>query len=120
MAKTFIKERIIQVERQEKPQKGFYDPLPKANVKTMSDMQKTVIVKAKSVVMNGEVMYLCLFAVNSLRMELLERVLSYKNAPAPLSIFNEDGSLIACVKSDFMRKLESMCETKVTTIETTD
>ena len=87
MAKTFIKERFIQVERQEKPQKSFYNPLPKANVKkTMADMQKTVIVKAKSVVMNGEVMYLCFFAVDSLKMVALERVLSSKNAPAHLSI----------------------------------
>ena len=116
----FMKERFIKVERQEKPQKSFYDPLPKANVKSMADMQKPVIVKAKSVVMNGEVMYLCLFAVKSLKMVQLERVLSSENAPAPLSIFNEDGSLIACVKSDFMHKLESMCETEVTTMYTTN
>ena len=44
-AKTFMQERFIKVERQEKPQKSFYDPLPKSNVKTMADMQKTVIVK---------------------------------------------------------------------------
>ena len=77
-----MKGRFIKVERQEKPQKSFYEPLPKANVKSMADMQKTVIVKAKSVVMNGEVMYLCLFAVKSLKMVQLERVLSSENAPA--------------------------------------
>ena len=54
MVKRFMKERYKKVERQEKPQKCFYDPLPKANVKTMADMQKTVIVKTKSVAMNGE------------------------------------------------------------------
>ena len=64
-------------------------------------------------------MYLCLFVVNS-KMVQLERVLSSENAPAPLSIFNEDGLLIVCVKSDFMHKFESMCETKVPTMETTD
>ena len=42
MVKTFMKERVIKVERQEK---SFYDPLPKANAKTMADMQKTVNVK---------------------------------------------------------------------------
>ena len=52
----------------------------------MADMQKTLIVKAKSAAINGEVMYLCLLAVNSLRMEPLERVLFSKNAPAPLTI----------------------------------
>ena len=62
MQKLFMKERLIKVERQEKPQKSFHDPLPKANVKSMADMKKTVIVKAKSVVMNGEVtMYVFVF-----------------------------------------------------------
>ena len=51
--KTFMKEGFIKVERQKKPQKSFYDPLPKANVKTMADMQKTDV-KTKSVAMNGE------------------------------------------------------------------
>ena len=56
MTKTFIKEKFIKIERQEKPQKCVYDPLPKVNVKTQADMQKTVIVKTKSAAMNGEVM----------------------------------------------------------------
>ena len=54
MVKPYMKDRFKKVERQEKPQKSFYDPLPKTNVKTMADMQKTVIVKNKSVAMNGE------------------------------------------------------------------
>ena len=37
-----------------------------------------------------------------------------------LSTFNEAGSLKVCVKFDFLHKLESMCETKVTTMEMTD
>ena len=49
----------------------------------------------------------------------LERVLSSENTPAPLSMFNEDGSLIACVKSDFLHNFERMCETEVTKMETT-
>ena len=57
MAKTSMKERFIKIEGQEKPLKRFYDPLPKANVKTMADMQKAVEVKTKSVVMYREVMY---------------------------------------------------------------
>ena len=56
-AKLFMKERFIKIEGQGKPVKSVNDPLPKANVKTMADMQKAVKVKTKSVVMNGEVMY---------------------------------------------------------------
>ena len=62
MAKMFMKERFLKVERQEKPQKSFYYPLPKANVKSMGDMLKTVTVKAKSEVMKwGSVviMFVC-------------------------------------------------------------
>ena len=46
--------------------------------------------------------------------------MSFENAPAPFNIFNEDASLIACVKYDFKHKLENMCETKVATMEMTD
>ena len=120
MAETFMQEGFIKVERQETHQKSFYDPLPKGNVKTMADMQKTFIVKAKSIAMNGEVMYLCLFAIYSVKVAPLERVLSSENAPALLTIFNENSSLIVCVKSDFIHNFESMYETKVTTMETTD
>ena len=67
MAKTFMQERFIKVERQETPQKCFYDPLPKGNVKAMTYTQKTVIVKAKRIVMNSDVTYLCLFAIYSLK-----------------------------------------------------
>ena len=83
MAKTLMKERFIKVEGQEKPRKSFYDPLPKPNVKTMADMQKTVKVKTKSVVMNGEVMYLRLLAVNSFKKVPSEKVLSVENAQTP-------------------------------------
>ena len=120
MAHSFMKERFIKLGGQNKPQKSFYDPLPKANIKTMADMQKTVKVKAKNVVMNGEVMYLRLLAVNSFKKVPLERVLSFENAPVPLSIINDDGSMTTCVKSDFMHKLEGMYEDKVTSIGSTD
>ena len=61
----------------------FLQSIPKANVKTMPDIQKTVILKAKGIAMNGEEMYFCLFAINSLNMVPLERILSSENATTP-------------------------------------
>ena len=58
--------------------------IPKANVKTMTNMQKTVKVMSKTVVMNGEVMYLRLLAVKSFKKVRLQRVLSFENAPLSL------------------------------------
>ena len=120
MANSFMKERFMKLDGQEKPQKSFYNPLPKANVKTMTNMQKTVKFMSKTVVMNGEVMYLSLLAVKSFKKIRLQRVLSFENAPEPLSIFNEERSFVSCVKSNFMHKLETMYDGKVTSIASTD
>ena len=48
------------------PLKSYYDPLPKSDIKVMTEMQKTVRIQFNSVTINGEVMYLRLFALNSL------------------------------------------------------
>ena len=53
-----------------------------------------------------EVTYLRLMAVNSLKNVPLQRVLAFENTPVPVSLFNEDGTLVTCKKSDFMHKLE--------------
>ena len=45
--------------------KSYYDPLPKSDIKLMAEMQKTFCIQFKSVTINGEVMYLRLFAMNS-------------------------------------------------------
>ena len=42
--------------------KIFYEPLPRCQTKTMSPVNKIVKVKLKEVIMDGEVMYLCLLA----------------------------------------------------------
>ena len=47
------------------PLKSYYDPLPKSDIKVMTEMQKTVRIQFNSVTFNGEVMYLRLFAMNS-------------------------------------------------------
>ena len=50
--KSFMKEGFIKLVGQDKPQKMFYDPQQKANIKTLADMPKTVNFSDSSVVMN--------------------------------------------------------------------
>lgn len=120
-AKSFVKERLVKEEDQEKPNKSLYDALPRSNVKTMTDMKKSVKVKAKNVSMNGEVMYLRLLAVNALKKVPLKRVMSFENAPVPLSMFTDTGSMVSCAKSQFMHKLEEMIPgDKITAIASCD
>ena len=107
MALNFVQDRLIP-EQGGKPRKSLYDPIPRSNVKTMSDMNKSVKVHNKNVSLNGEVMYLRLLAVNALKKVPLHRVLSFENSPEPLSIFADDGSSLTCVKSQFMQKLEML------------
>ena len=83
-------------------------------------MQKTVCVQSKNVTINGEVMYVRFLAMNAFIKVPLERVLSFENAPVPLSMFSDDGSMISCTKSDFMRKLESLLENKIVSIQSAD
>ena len=61
-----------------------------------------------------------MLAVKSFKKVRLQRVLSFENAPVPLCIFNEERSFVSCVKSDFMHKLETMYDGKVTSIASTD
>ena len=46
-----MKEGLIKLDGQDKPQKMFYDPQQKANIKTLADMPKTVKLNYSSVVM---------------------------------------------------------------------
>jgi hypothetical protein len=51
----------------------------------------------------------------------LKRVLSLENAPAPLILFAENGTMMTCAKSDFMHKLEELIPgDKVTYIQRCD
>ena len=47
-----MKEGLIKLNGQDKPQKMFYDPQQKANIKTLTDTPKTVKLNDSSVVMN--------------------------------------------------------------------
>ena len=53
-------------------------------------------------------MYIQLLAINSFNKVPLERVMSFENAPVPLSLFDDSGKMIANKKSDFMEKLETL------------
>jgi len=50
-------------------------------------------------------MYLRLLAVNTVKKVPLQRVMVFENAPVPMSIFIDDGTM---VKSDTMHKLEEL------------
>lgn len=64
MLDDFVRERF-QVEGEQLSQKKFFDPLPRAKVKTMSSAKaSTVSTKSKTVSINGEEMYLRLLVVS--------------------------------------------------------
>ena len=107
-SKIFVEDRFCVPEGKTRPKKSFYDPLPRPNVRTFSELTKSVHIKSRNITMNPEVMYLRLLAVNSLKKVPLERVLSFENAPIPLSLFSEDGVMLSGTKSDFMHKLEGL------------
>ena len=60
----FTKKHLVPSENN-MPLKSYFDPLPKSDIKVMTEMQKTVRIQFNSVTINGEVMYLRLFALNS-------------------------------------------------------
>jgi hypothetical protein len=121
MASKFIDDRFIPPEEADIPKKSLYDAITRSAIKTMTDMQRKVKVHHKDVTINGEVMYLRLLAVNAKKKVPLKRVLSFENAPVPLSLFAEDGTMLACAKSDFMHKLEELVPgDKITTIQRCD
>lgn len=75
----------------------------------MAEMSKKVAVKAKNISIDGEVMYMRLLAVNSLKKMPLHRIMSFENSSVPLSIFTNDGRLQSSgAKSDFMHKLKEI------------
>ena len=121
MAKAFITDRLIVPEDADFPKKSLYDAIPRSGVKTMTDIRRKLKVHHKDVTIDGEVMYLRLLAVNARKKVPLKCVLSFENAPVPLSLFTEDGCMTACAKSDFMHKLEELIPgDKVTAIPSCD
>ena len=49
MAEKFVLERLLRKDGEEKSAKSFYAPMPRCNIKTMTDMKKIVTVKNKQV-----------------------------------------------------------------------
>ena len=105
MQDKFMQDRIL---AQEDDRKSFYAPLSRSNVKTMAGMKQSVQVRNKKINLVGEEMYMRLLAANAVKKVPLERVMSFENAPVPLSIFNEDGTMVTTVKSHFLHKLEQL------------
>ena len=48
-------------------------------------------------------MYLRLFAIKSKQEEPLARVMLFENAPVPLSLFADDGSMLSGTQASLMR-----------------
>ena len=114
LANKFVDERLAGDE-EHGPSKSFYDKVPRANIKTMADMNKGVKIKSKYVFVSGEAMYVRLLAINSKKKVPLGRVMSFKNSPVLQSLFNDDGSMIFWNKAIFMHKLEGLISDNVTT-----
>ena len=58
-------------------------------------------------------MYIRLLAINSFKKVSLQRVMSFENAPVPLSIFTDDGEMISGKKEDFLHKMKGLVADKV-------
>lgn len=109
LAQKFISDRLVPAQDGGAPSKSFYAPLPRSGIKTMADLNKTVSIKGKKIVIGGEAMYLRLLAINANKKVPTDRVMSFENCPVPLSLFKEDGSIIAADrKSDFLHRLEAL------------
>ena len=55
-------------------------------------------------------------SVNARKRRPLTRVMSFENAPVPLSLFNDDSSMHSSKKSDFMHRIEELLPEKITKI----
>ena len=58
--------------------------------------------------MNDEIMYLRLLAVNAINKVPLERVMAFENAPVPMSLFTEEGTMHSGDKAEFMHQLQNL------------
>ena len=110
LAEEFVMDRLVVPEGSTTPKKSLYDPIKHSNTKTMALMTKGVIVRDKNISLDGETMYMRLLAMNSTKKLPLYRIMKFENAPVPLSLFAEDGTMRSCVKSDFMHKLEEIVD----------
>ena len=75
---NFMKKHLIPSENNT-PLKRYYNPLPKSDIKVKTEMPKTVCIQFNRVTINGKVMNLRLFAINS-----------FEQAPIPASMFKND------------------------------
>ena len=108
MLEKFVTDRFVIPDGESMPRKSFYDPLPKSKVAATKSRTSKIKCKSKDVEIGGEEMYIRLLAINSFKKVPLERVMSFENAPVPLSLFDDSGKMIANKKSDFMEKLETL------------
>ena len=92
--------------------------MPRSGVKTMTQMKVPLQVKNRNITIDSGLMYMCIMAMDAKKKVPVQRVMSFENAAVPLSMFSDDGSmLLPKAKSDFMHKLESLIDNKVTSLK---
>ena len=108
MLHQFIADRLM-VSETGTVKKSFYSPMNRLRIQTMEDMNKSITVKGQKVRVHGETMYLRLMAINATKNVSVQTVMSFENAPIPLSLFKEDGTMHGSEKkAEFRHKLEEL------------
>ena len=103
---TFVENRLV-VDRT----LSFWNTDKRSKTPTFVNMSKYLTSnKADKTMMNSEVLFRRLLAVSKQRDVNLEQVLSHELAPAPPSLFNDDGTMRKTNKADLAKKLESNCD----------
>ena len=80
------------------PQKSFYETLSRSGVKTKTGMKVAVKLKHGDVIIDNEVIYMWLMAINAKKKLPVERVMPFENSTVPLSIFHDDGLMVLPTK----------------------
>ena len=100
---TFIQERLLASR-----QKSFWDPEKRTVTPTFADLKKCVkSPKSTGLHIASEVLFRRLLAVSKQREVYMEDVLSHELAAVPPALFQDDGGMRKCTKSDLAKKLES-------------
>ena len=103
MINQFTKERLG-----DEKKRNLWDPIPKALGKTCSTMKKCLSSdKDRKIMIDTEVLFRRLLVVSKNRDVNMRKVLSYKLATVPPSMFHDDGSMRKTNIADLAKKLEA-------------
>ena len=90
---------------------SFWETDKLSKTPTFVNMSKSLTSnKTYNIMMDSEVLFRRLLAVSKQRDVNLEQVLTHELAPAPQSLFIDDGTMRKTTKADLAKKLESNCD----------